>query len=94
VENASVYRHSLTGVRTRTDHVEIFQPIGHASRRAEGLSYLRRKLERNLALALPEARLAKIMRLFDQGQNGGTLPVSAFLDLFVPDRSSSASAIS
>jgi hypothetical protein len=68
----------------------IFQPIGHA----ESSPYLRRTLECKLALAVPGNRVAKIMRLADQDQKGGPLPVPTFLALFVLNRASAASTVS
>lgn len=79
----SVQVHFADG--THTERIEVLQPIGHASRRLEGLPYLRRKLARNLALALPEGRIEQIMQLFDRGPHCDALLVSAFIGLFVPD---------
>jgi 2-methylcitrate dehydratase len=64
-----------------TERVEILQPIGHASRRTEGLPYLRRKLERNLALTLPDDRTRDILATFEQGWRRA-LPLRAFLHPF------------
>lgn len=65
-----------------TDRVEILQPLGHASRRSEGLPYLRRKLERNLALCVPEAKAQEILVTFEQGWRR-PLALPAFLSLLM-----------
>ncbi|MGE3533178.1 MAG: 2-methylcitrate dehydratase, partial [Steroidobacteraceae bacterium] len=47
-----------------TPRVSIEQPLGHASRRAEGLPYLERKLLRNLSVRLGSDQVDNVMRVY------------------------------
>ncbi len=79
-------RSSANGVQitfrggTATQRVDIEQPLGHASRRTEGLPHLERKLRRNLAACLPPKRANGVMHIFSHAKQYRGMSVIDFLD--------------
>lgn len=69
---------------TATERVDIEQPLGHASRSAEGRAFLEKKLRRNLAACLPSKRFDAVMHVFGDRNKYGRKSVGDFMELFVP----------
>ena len=59
-------------------------PIGHRRRRAEGLPLLGAKFERNLARRFPAARQQRILDVSLDQKRLETMPVSQYVDLYLP----------
>lgn len=68
---------------TVTQRIDIHQPIGHSTRRAEGLPHLEHKLCRNLALCFPPKRVEVILSIFNDRRKHEHMSIKDFLDLFV-----------
>ncbi len=68
---------------TCTDIEEVYYPIGHKNRRAEGIPILIKKFEKNLMTQFSEDRVKGIMSLFEDNEKLFNLPVREFVDLFV-----------
>jgi 2-methylcitrate dehydratase len=68
---------------TSTEKVAVEYPIGHRSRRAEGIPLLVKKFERNLASRLPIERCKEIIDLCLDIDRLQATPVDKFLDMFV-----------
>lgn len=66
-----------------TPRINMDQPLGHASRRSEGLPYLERKLLRNLTLRLRSDQVKEVMRVYDDREKYSNMGVSEFMKLFV-----------
>ena len=66
-----------------TDRVAVEYPIGHRSRRDEGMSLLVAKFESNLATRFPRSRAEAIRDLCLDADALAATPVNAFLDLLV-----------
>ncbi|WP_081590213.1 MmgE/PrpD family protein [Brevibacillus massiliensis] len=68
---------------SHTEKVEVEYPVGHRSRREEGIPLLEQKFTANLATRLPAKQVAEIMEMcMDQGALEET-PVHEFVDKFV-----------
>jgi 2-methylcitrate dehydratase len=68
---------------SQTARVEVAYPIGHRTRRAEGIPLLQQKFEQNIAGRLPNARSARILEIFADRETLDTIPVSEFMDAWV-----------
>jgi 2-methylcitrate dehydratase len=66
-----------------TDKVSIDYPIGHRSRRAEGIPVLVEKFENALAGHLPARHVKRIVELTQDPQRFEAMPINDFLSLFV-----------
>jgi len=69
---------------TSTGLVEAIYPVGHSSRRKEGLPILIRKFEQRVARRFPQRRGAIDALCLDHARLMGT-PVNAFSDLFAAE---------
>jgi 2-methylcitrate dehydratase len=69
---------------TRLPEAAVEYPIGHRSRRAEGLPLLIDKFRKNLALALPASAQEAILAVCDDQDRLEATPVDEFAGLFVP----------
>lgn len=69
---------------TQTDRVEVEYPVGHRRRRGEAAPLLREKFRRNAARRLTDAAVARLLKLFDEGQLLDNLPISQLIDLTIP----------
>jgi 2-methylcitrate dehydratase len=67
-----------------TEKVEVEYPVGHRRRRAEGLPLLVKKFRSNAATRFPIGRVQEIVAVFDNVQGLEAMPVSRFVELFVP----------
>ena len=70
--------------RSSTKKVEVEYPIGHRRRRAEGLPLLVKKFQANAETCLPADRVKKLLALFEEVKALEQMPVSEFLELFIP----------
>jgi 2-methylcitrate dehydratase len=68
---------------TRLPEAAVEYPIGHRSRRAEGLPLLIDKFRKNLALALPASAQEAILAVCDDQDRLEATPVDEFAGLFV-----------
>jgi len=75
---------------SRSPRTEVAYPIGHRSRRSEGMPLLRQKFERNIAGRLPKAQCRNILEICaDQALLEGTR-VADFMDSWVMEPGSSS----
>jgi 2-methylcitrate dehydratase len=68
---------------TATEKVEVEYPIGHRRRRAEGIPFLVKKFETNLATRFDSERCETILKLFQDIRRLEQMPVNEFVGLFV-----------
>ncbi len=68
---------------TATDQVTVEYPIGHRRRRVEGIPLLVEKFERNLSTRFSADKVAEIVDVFADPQKFESMPVNAFVDLWV-----------
>ena len=68
---------------TSTEQVAVEYPIGHRSRREEGIPVLEQKFLNNLRTRFTEGRCQQIMELCLDQQKLEETPVNEFMDLFV-----------
>ena len=68
---------------TSTEKVAVEYPIGHRSRRAEGIPLLISKFESNLATRFPAAQAQRILNLCLDADALAATPVNEFVDLMV-----------
>ena len=66
---------------TATEKVAVEYPIGHRSRRAEGIPLLIAKFEANLATRFPAGQAQRILELCQDGEALSATPVCEFMDL-------------
>ena len=71
---------------TSTPQVVVEYPLGHRSRRAEGLPLLVRKFQDALATCYPRAQAEAIFELCQEPKKLEATPVNEFLDLLVKDK--------
>ena len=64
-----------------TENVAVEYPIGHRSRRAEGIPLLIAKFEANLGTRFPAGQAGRILELCQDGEALGATPVCEFMDL-------------
>lgn len=69
---------------SKTDRVEIQYPIGHRKRREEGIPLLMEKFKNSLKDIFEDEQTVAILTAFDAGSSLSELPISQFMDLFVP----------
>jgi len=67
---------------TSTERVSIDYPIGHRSRRAEGIPALETKFERAVAAYLPAGQAQALVQLYEDAARLEALPIAEFLDFF------------
>ncbi len=70
-----------------TQKVEVEHPIGHRRRRAEGLPLLVKKFEDSLATLFTAKQAGNILALFEDTARLDAMPVSQFVEHFLPDKS-------
>jgi 2-methylcitrate dehydratase len=68
---------------TSTERVEIEYPLGHRRRRKEGLPLIMNKCQSNLSTYYPQAKVAKLMTLFQDYHQISSMAVNEFVDLLV-----------
>lgn len=68
---------------TCTAQVAVDYPLGHRRRREEGVEPLKQKFRRNLATRFPASRCHEIGSLFEDREQLDSMPVPAFMDLWV-----------
>ena len=66
-----------------TEKMEIDYPVGHRSRRKEGIPLLEAKFQANLATLFSAARSEKIYALLKDQEKLESMPVNEFMDLLV-----------
>lgn len=68
---------------TSTGRIEVEYPLGHRSRRAEGIPLLDAKFKKNLLSRFPKQQAEKILTFFSNQERFEALPVNEFMPLFV-----------
>jgi 2-methylcitrate dehydratase len=68
---------------TSTENVLVEYPIGHRTRRVEGIPLLEEKFKANLATRFTAARSAQILTLCKDQAALEATPVNRFMDLLV-----------
>jgi 2-methylcitrate dehydratase len=66
-----------------TEKVEVEYPIGHRSRRAEGIPLLAKKFRENLATRFDSEHSREILQLFEDSARLAQIPVNEFIRYFV-----------
>lgn len=66
-----------------SDKVAVEYPIGHRSRRKEGIPALEQKFKSNLARVFPDGRCERIYELLADQSSLAAMPVNRFMDLLV-----------
>jgi 2-methylcitrate dehydratase len=67
---------------SKTENVAVEYPVGHRRRRAEGIPFLMKKFEANLASCFPPDPCERILRLCGDAEKLDSTPVDEFTDLF------------
>jgi 2-methylcitrate dehydratase len=71
--------------RSRSPRVEVEYPLGHRRRRAEGIPMLEKKFAENLATRFNASQSQRIYQAFTDVKSLDSMPVDAFMQLFVAD---------
>jgi 2-methylcitrate dehydratase PrpD len=77
---------------TSTQSVEVEYPIGHRRRRQEGIPLLIQKFRDNAATQFDPSQVSQIVALFEDRATLEQMPVTDFVDLFLPGASKRKSA--
>ncbi len=67
---------------TSTARIDVYQPLGHASRIDEVRRHLEKKLVINLAMRLPDSAALEIMNLYGNAKDCGVMTIKDFTRLF------------
>lgn len=68
---------------TSTPKIEVEYPLGHRRRRAEGMSLLMEKCNKNLSSHYSRNKVAEIMSVLQDYDKLRVMPVNTFVDLFI-----------